>query len=288
MKLDWQKFNEGFQGHLKEAATAASTAPAVTPAPVNVQGAPGGFGRALGGFGAVSDALSTHENLSKGNYGAAAVNATGLASNLAYAAPGTAMKVLGPKAFTRVVPGLGAIDSGYSAYKRFGKGDYIGAGIDTIGAGLAFVPGVNIVGPMAAGAINAYRDYRKDDAKLTQKAETSLGHEGASSVNTYNPTQTTQPPATPQPAAPQPATPQNAIGTDLSKQGDMLTDTVASAIKGRLGNIAIDKLSGIEAKKNKKKKDTDKHLEIISKYPELQKTLEDAKNRAYLEKLLTE
>ena len=69
-----------------------------------------------------------------------------------------------------------------------------------------------------------------------------------------------------------------------SEKSAAIVDVIANATKNRLANQIIDK--AIAGKPQEAAASKEKELEIVSKYPEMAKLLEDQQNKAYLERLM--
>lgn len=61
----------------------------------------------------------------------------------------------------KVLPGAGTVLNAYDAYDRAKQGDYTGAALAGVGAAASPFPVIGTGIGMATGAINAYRDYQK-------------------------------------------------------------------------------------------------------------------------------
>lgn len=61
----------------------------------------------------------------------------------------------------KVLPGAGTALNAYDAYERAKSGDYVGAGISGVGAAASPFPVIGTAVGLGTGALNAYRDYRK-------------------------------------------------------------------------------------------------------------------------------
>ena len=71
-----------------------------------------------------------------------------------------------------------------------------------------------------------------------------------------------------------------------SEKNAAIIDVLANATKNRVANQLIDK--AIASKQPEVAEVKEKELEIVSKYPEMAKLLEDEQNKAYLQKLMKE
>jgi hypothetical protein len=71
-----------------------------------------------------------------------------------------------------------------------------------------------------------------------------------------------------------------------SEKNAAIIDVLANATKNRVANQLIDKV--IASKQPEVAEVKEKELEIVSKYPEMAKLLEDEQNKAYLQKLMKE
>jgi hypothetical protein len=67
------------------------------------------------------------------------------------------------------------------------------------------------------------------------------------------------------------------------KQADAVIKILADAAKRRMANKVLDTVATSKPEEEKK---SDKELEVVTKYPEVAKLLEDEQNRAYLNRLL--
>ena len=75
--------------------------------------------------------------------------------------PGAGMMGSAGKIAGRALPGAGTVLNAADAYNRAKEGDYLGAGIAGVGAAASPFPVLGTGVGMATGAINAYRDYLK-------------------------------------------------------------------------------------------------------------------------------
>jgi hypothetical protein len=75
--------------------------------------------------------------------------------------PGAGMMGSAGKMVGKVLPGAGTVLNAYDAYDRAKQGDYVGAGIAGVGAAASPFPVIGTAVGMGTGALNAYRDYRK-------------------------------------------------------------------------------------------------------------------------------
>ncbi|CAB4151571.1 hypothetical protein UFOVP592_23 [uncultured Caudovirales phage] len=93
------------------------------------------------------------------------------ANNIKNLPPATMMGNVGKMA-GRVLPGAGTVLNAYDAYDRAKQGDYVGAGIAGLGAAASPFPVVGTAVGMGTGAINAYRDYRKQQEEEEKRRMT--------------------------------------------------------------------------------------------------------------------
>lgn len=76
--------------------------------------------------------------------------------------PGAGMVGSAGRMVGRVLPGAGTVLNAADAYNRAQQGDYLGAGLAGIGAAASPFPILGTAVGMGTGAINAYRDYLKE------------------------------------------------------------------------------------------------------------------------------
>jgi hypothetical protein len=84
------------------------------------------------------------------------VAAAPVATTVAKAAPGVAGKMA-----SRLVPGLGLAVSGYDAYDRAKKGDYVGAALSGAAGLTSLIPGVGTAATLGLTGAQLARDYKK-------------------------------------------------------------------------------------------------------------------------------
>ena len=69
----------------------------------------------------------------------------------------------------------------------------------------------------------------------------------------------------------------------LEKRSDVITKALSDAAKRRMANKVLDVVTPEEGTEEKR---SPEELEVVTKYPELAKMLEDEQNKAYLNRLL--
>ena len=84
------------------------------------------------------------------------VAAAPVATTVAKAAPGVAGKMA-----SRLVPGLGLAVSGYDAYDRAKKGDYVGAALSGAAGLTSLIPGIGTAATVGLTGAQLARDYKK-------------------------------------------------------------------------------------------------------------------------------
>lgn len=77
--------------------------------------------------------------------------------------PGAGMMGSAGRMVGRVLPGAGTVLNAADAYSRAQQGDYLGAGLAGIGAAASPFPILGTAVGMGTGALNAYRDYLKQE-----------------------------------------------------------------------------------------------------------------------------
>jgi hypothetical protein len=77
--------------------------------------------------------------------------------------------------------------------------------------------------------------------------------------------------------------PFNKIGELADKKADVITKALADAAKRRMANRVLDTVAAPQENQHELKAE---ELEVVTKYPEMAKLLEDEQNRAYLNRLL--
>lgn len=85
--------------------------------------------------------------------------------------PATMMGNVGKMA-GKLLPGVGTALNAADAYSRAKEGDYLGAGIAGVGAAASPFPVIGTGVGMATGAINAYRDYKKQQEEEAKRRMT--------------------------------------------------------------------------------------------------------------------
>lgn len=76
------------------------------------------------------------------------------------------------------------------------------------------------------------------------------------------------------------------MGEFLQKKADIISEALATAAKRRMANKVLDVVSPENIEPDEKESRNPEELEVITKYPQIAKMLQDEENKAYLNRLL--
>lgn len=76
------------------------------------------------------------------------------------------------------------------------------------------------------------------------------------------------------------------MGEFNQKKADVITEALATAAKRRMANKVLDIVSPEDLEGKAKEKQHPDEIEVVTKYPEIAKLLEDKENKAYLDRLI--